>query len=77
MDPGVLGSEGDKRVKFELKAGLADRSRHAVNDVVGPYPNVVVDRSFAHGPGQRHEERDWGSMCRKLHARIVQCSISL
>lgn len=76
IDLNVLGSQGNKRVKFQPKTGLADRLRHAVNDVVGPYPNVVVHRSVPHGPGQRHEERDWGSMWRKRHACIVQCSIS-
>lgn len=77
MDPNVLGRQGDERVKFQLKTGLADCPRHAVNDVVGPYPNVVVHRCFPHGPGQSHKQRDWGSMCRKLHACIVQCSICL
>lgn len=76
MDPAVSGSQGDKRVKFQPKIGLADQPCHAINDVVGLDPNVILHRSFAHGSGQRHEERDWGLMSRRHHACIVQCSIS-
>lgn len=36
IDLNVLGSQDNKRVKFQPKTGLADRPRHAVNDVVGP-----------------------------------------
>jgi len=77
MHPSLFGGQGGQRVKFHLATGLADRPRHAINDVVGPDPNIVRHRSFAHGAGQRYEEGHWGLRIRHLHARIVQCSISL
>lgn len=64
-----------KRGKLQLKTGPANRPCQAVDGVVGLKSDVIMHRSFAHRPHQRHEERDWGSMCRRLHAYIVRCSI--
>lgn len=77
MHPSVFGGQRDKRVKFHSATGRADRPRHAINGVVGPDPNIVMHRSLAHGASQRYEEGHWGLRIRYLHARIVQCSISL
>ena len=56
MDPAVSGSQGDKRVKFQPKIGLADQPCHAINDVVGLDPNVIhwVTQQLSDLPHARH-----------------------
>jgi hypothetical protein len=75
MHLSVFGGQGGQRLEFHPATGLADRLRHAINDVVGPDPNIVMHLSLAHGAGQRYEEGHCGLRIRYLHARIVQCSI--
>lgn len=63
----VPGSQRDKRFELQPKNRQANRPRHPVDGSVGLKSHLVVHRSFAHCPHQRHEEHDWALMYRGLH----------